>query len=354
MKSIKDYVNLEQEFYSNVLKNKDELYGSQFNKETLKGVSNIVIFATGSSSNAAYSALPFMSKTTGLPIYIEEPSIAANYLLNFNDDTLYLAITQGGHSYSIINLVEKFEKNGKRIFTLTSDSSSPAYKVSDNVLSMGMPIEEMPYVSAGYSVTILDLILISMRIGNILGNLSDREENDFLADIDGIITKIPDIIDKSNKWIEENINTFKDAKRLVWIGYGSTYGVSREGETKITETVGISSWGKELEEYMHGPYLGLHKDDLIIFIDPNGNLENRVDRLYEFLKLHVDNVYIINSVNKKNEKDLDLNVTCNELLASLYMTIPVHLLSFELSQLKGNDLEKTAYPEFDKITKSKI
>lgn len=354
MKSIKDYVDLEQGFYSNILKNKDELYDSQFNEETLKGISNIVIFATGSSSNAAYSALPFMSKTTGLPIYIEEPSIAANYLLNFNDDTLYFAITQGGHSYSIINLVEKFEKNGKKIFTLTSDASSPAYKVSDNVLSMGMPIEEMPYVSAGYSVTILDLMLISMRIGKILGNLSDRNEKDTLADIDGIIAKMPNIVDRSNKWIKDNISTFKNAKRLVWIGYGSTYGVSREGETKITETVGISSWGKELEEYMHGPYLGLQENDLIIFIDPNGILEDRVENLYKFLKLHVNDVFIINSVNRKHEKDLDLNVTCNELLASLYMTIPVHLLSFELSQCKGNDLEKSAYPEFDKITASKI
>lgn len=354
MKSIEDYVNLEQDFYNDVLKNKKSLYGNQFDKSILSNISNIVIFATGSSSNAAYSALPFMSKATGLPIYIEEPSIAANYLLNFNEDTLYLAITQGGHSYSIIDLVEKFEKNGKKIFTLTSDKNSPAYKVSDHVLSMGMPVEEMPYVSAGYSVTILDLVLISMRIGNILGNLSDKDEQDYLADIKGITLKIPGVINKANTWIDSNIDVFNKAKRIVWIGYGSTYGVAREGETKVTETVRISSWGKELEEYMHGPYLGLHNDDVIIFIDPNGVLEDRVDKLQKFLNLHSESVYTINSLNKCHKRDLNLDVTCNELLASLYMTIPIHLLSYRLSQLKGNDLEKSAYPEFDKITASKI
>jgi len=354
MKSIKDYVNLEQDFYNDVFEKKDQLFGNKFTSEKLNNISNIVIFATGSSSNAAYSALPFMSKTTGLPVYVEEPSIAANYLLNFNDDTLYLAITQGGHSYSIIDLVEKFEKNGKTIFTLTSDKDSPAYKVSDHVLSMGMPVEEMPYVSAGYSVTILDLMLISMQIGNALGNLSDKAESDYLADICGIIKKIPSVIEKSNQWIEKNIDVFKNTQRIVWVGYGATYGVAREGETKITETVRISSWGKELEEYMHGPYLGLHSDDTIVFLDPNGVLENRVERLQEFLDLHVNNVYTINSVNKKHEKDLDLDVTCDELLSSLYMTIPVHLLSFKLSELKGNNLEVSAYPEFDKITASKI
>jgi len=354
MKSIKDYVSLEQNFYQNVFDNKEKLYGNKFDKDVLKHISNIVIFATGSSSNAAYSALPFMSKTTGLPIYIEEPSIAANYLLNFNDDTLYLAISQGGHSYSIINLVQKFEQNGKKIFALTSDESAPVYEVSDHVLSMGMPVEEMPYVSAGYSVTILDLMIISMEIGTVLGQLDKKQKDSYESEIEKIIKIMPSIIDKSNEWIENNIKVFNNAKRIIWIGYGSTYGVAREGETKITETVRISSWGKELEEYMHGPYLGLHDDDVIVFIDPNGTLEDRVNRLKEFLALHVENVVTINSKKTGSKNDLALDVESNELLASLFMTIPVHLLSFRLSQLKGNDLTVSAYPEFDKITASKI
>jgi len=354
MKSIKDYVGLEQSYYQNVFDNRKKLYGNKFDKETLKHISNIVIFATGSSSNAAYSALPFMSKTTGLPIYIEEPSIAANYLLNFNDDTLYLAISQGGHSYSIINLVQKFEQNGKKVFALTSDENAPVYKVSDHVLSMGMPVEEMPYVSAGYSVTILDLMFISMEIGTVRGQLDKNHKESYESEIEQIIKIMPSIVEKSNKWIENNLKIFSNAKRIVWIGYGSTYGVAREGETKITETVRISSWGKELEEYMHGPYLGLHADDVIVFIDPNGILEDRVNRLKEFLNLHVENVVTINSKKIGSKNDLTLDVDCDELLASLVMTIPVHLMSFKLSQLKDNDLTVSAYPEFDEITASKI
>jgi len=354
MKSIKDYVGLEQGFYQSVFENRDKLYGDKFDQSALKNISNIVIFATGSSSNAAYSALPFMSKTTGLPIYIEEPSIAANYLLNFNDDTLYLAISQGGHSYSIINLVQKFEQNGKKIFALTSDEKAPVYKVSDHVLSMGMPVEEMPYVSAGYSVTILDLMFISMEIGKTLGHLDQNQKESYELSIKQVIENIPDVIAKSNTWIDKNIQTFNKAKRMIWIGYGSTYGVAREGETKVTETVHISSWGKELEEYMHGPYLGLHDDDVIVFIDPNGMLEDRVNRLKKFLALHVENVISINSKKSGSEKDLTFGIDCDELLASLFMTIPVHLMSFKLSQLKGNDLTVSAYPEFDRITASKI
>lgn len=48
------------------------------------------------------------------------------------------------------------------VVALTSEKDSPLARVSNRVLEMGMPVEEMPYVSAGYSVTILDLILIAL------------------------------------------------------------------------------------------------------------------------------------------------------------------------------------------------
>ena len=50
---------------------------------------------------------------------------------------------------------------------------------------------------------------------------------------------------------------------------------------------------------MHGPYLGLHAEDIIVFIEPNGKLADRAQLLRKFLKQHVNHVYTIyaNQVN---------------------------------------------------------
>jgi len=61
MKSIKDYVSLEQNFYQNVFDNKEKLYGNKFDKDVLKHISNIVIFATslGIERGTLWHGVPF-------------------------------------------------------------------------------------------------------------------------------------------------------------------------------------------------------------------------------------------------------------------------------------------------------
>ena len=356
MKSIADYVALEPEYYQNILDDYQTLFTQHIDLSKIKQLNSIVIFATGSSSNAAYGARSLMSKILKVPVYIEDPSIAANYLHFSDPNTLYFAISQGGESYSTIHLVEEFIKNNQTIYTLTSNPNSPLYKVSNHVLSMGIPIEEMPYVSAGYSVTILDLILISLVIAQKNGNLNEQQFNSYLDQLQKVTHLLPKVIEQSQMWVNQYQNQFYHAKRVIFIGYGATYGVAREGETKFTETVRNTAFGKELEEYMHGPYLGLHEDDHIVFLEPHGQLAQRANLLKVFLDKYVKNVSTIyaNNSNNLKEEDLCLNVDIDELYASLFMTVPVHLLSYQVSRLKGHNLEKSTYPEFDEITSSKI
>ena len=355
MKSIEDYVHLEPKYYEAVLQNYADLFAKQI-AQINHNITNVVIYATGSSSNAAYGALPFMSNILKMPVKIEEPSIAENYLLHVEPNSLCIAISQGGHSYSVVKIIQRLQDAGNTVFALTSELDSPVAQISQHVLNMGMPIEEMPYVSAGYSVEILDLMLLAMLIAQKIGKLSSVEFTKLLAEIKSIVLKMPEVINSASNWVENNISNFATAKRLVFIGYGATYGVSREGETKTTEAVRINSWGKELEEYMHGPYLGLNADDFIICIDPMGKLHDRMDLLKQFLNKHVKNVYTIYSGKDQSEatNDLSLGITTNELLTSLFMTVPVHLLAYKLSQVKKIDLQHSAYPDFDKITASKI
>lgn len=357
MKSIEDYVNLEPEFYKRVLDDYEELFVKTLADVNVDEIDNVVIYATGSSSNASFGALPFMSKVLGLPVQIQEPSIAENYLMNVSKNTLSIAISQGGHSYSVVELVKRLQKNGMTVFSLTSELDSPLAKAGDYVLSMGMPIEEMPYVSAGYSVAILDLMLISLTVAQKSGRISDDQVTAYMTEIRSIIDELPNVISRATTWVEQQLPKFKQATRLSFVGYGAGYGVAREGETKITEAVRISAWGKELEEYMHGPYLGIHPDDAVVFIEPDGNLSGRTDLLKQFLNQHINNVYTIyadDSAQTAVNHDLVLGITGDELLASLFMTVPIHLLAYRWSQDKGIDLQHSAYPDFDKITASKI
>ncbi|MBF2346580.1 SIS domain-containing protein [Listeria seeligeri] len=354
MKNMDYYIRSEQAVYQHIISNRKVIL-----KELLEmkhqDYRAVVIFATGSSSNAAFAAELYMSAKLQIPVYVEEPSVSANYMLHLNKDTLYIAISQGGHSYSTIHLVEEIERSGGTVFTLTSDLESPIAKKATNVISMGMDKEEMPYVTLGYSATILVLNLLALEMAQLQGKAQATDYETDLSEMQTIARELPQVIEKAASWVDSHTAELMEAKRIFFIGYGAAYGVAREGETKVTETIRITAFGKELEEYMHGPYIGLAPEDYIIFIEPQGLLENRADKLKDFLVGHVEKVRTIYAgVGKKQTSDLELNLQVNELLTPLFMTIPVHLLSFKISQEKNVNLEISAFPEFDEITKSKI
>ena len=353
MKSMKNYVELEPKLYRDVLNNQDHLFSKFIDTATKQTFDSVVIYATGSSSNAAHGARPFISQCLNVPVYIEEPSFNATYMLVPRKETLYIAISQGGHSFSTLKMIERLQDDGMSVAVMTSDEGSPIGKKAQNVVNMGMPIEEMPYVTAGYSVTILDLMLMSLKLGIEMHTISDKQADSYYQQIETVVDHMDDIVARSEAWVEQVKEKYFQAKRIVFIGYGAAYGVSREGETKVTETVRITAWGKELEEYMHGPYLGMHSSDHIIFIEPDGKLQDRAIKLKKFMDNHDVDTAVISAFDDKGAS-LRLGLEVNELLASLFMTVPVHLLSFELSKMHGIDLTKSAYPDFDQITGSKI
>ena len=356
MKSMQDYVELEPQFYQSVFENREELFKDFVDRAVQIDYKSVVIYATGSSSNAAFGARPFISKCLNVPVYVEEPSFNATYMLRPQKETLYIAISQGGHSYSTKHMIERLQADDMNVFVMTTDLNSPIGKIAKNHVDMGMPIEEMPYVTAGYSITILDLMLMALQLGAAKSSLSATEVSAYLDEIKTVLANLEEVVLRSKRWVERVKNKYLQANRMIFIGYGAAYGVAREGETKITETVRITAFGKELEEYMHGPYLGMHPTDSVIFIEPDGQLQERAIKLKHFLDRHGVDVTVIsaNGDDKRVIGKLGFNLNVDELLTPLFMTIPIHLLAFKLSALRENDLTQSAYPDFDEITGSKI
>lgn len=352
MKSMLDYIKKEEEINNNIIENEELLQPlSNLRKSKYR---DVVIFATGSSSNAAQSAYIFMQETLQIPVYIKEPSIAMNYEREWSSDTLYLAISQGGKSYSTIELVKYLQSNSIQVFVLTSDLNSPIAEVGHDVIDLGMGIEEMPYVTAGYTATILVLWLLALEVGFKNGSLPEKAYRKHREEINKVIQLSGQIIEKTDEWYQKNEENLIDKRRFVFIGYGASYGVAKEAETKFTEILHLPAHGHELEEYMHGPYLGLQKEDALFLIDADGKLSERMVLLRKFLNKHMDKTYLVTNGDKGQKGDLIFDFSIEENLAPLIMTIPFHLISFYISQKQGTDLTKSYYPDFDKITGSKL
>lgn len=314
---------------------------------------HIVIFATGSSSNAAYAAKVLLSKLTNTNVEIKEPSMALNYDLYLSKRTLYFAISQGGHSTSTIDVVKAIQKRNAPVYVITSDQQSPLAEESEQVLILNIQ-EDMPFVTAGESATIVFLWMIGLYLGKNMKCIKASDAENYIEQLYALIEQLPICTALVNEWFSKTKHELCEAQRFLCIGYGAGYGSAREFETKFTETVRVPSAGFELEEFMHGPYIGINEKDYVFLFDPFGRLTKRMYRLYNFLHNHIEHVYYFTLGEKYDDETICIPAQTEESMSCLLFNVVAHLTSWYISQIKGVDLSKSSYPDFDEMMKSKI
>lgn len=277
--------------------------------------------------------------------------MALHYEKGYRKQTLYIAVSQGGHSASTLAMV-RFLQQRYPVFALTADADSPLAKEAKALLLLGME-EDMPFVSAGVAATIVFLWMTAISLAKQRGQIDDAQAKEYVRRITETIDAIPQVIAKCDTWFAKAKTSLYDKNRFLCIGYGSCYGSARELETKFTETLRVPSAGFELEEFMHGPYIGIHRSDSVFLFDPCGKLSERQQRLAAFLRDHIDQVIYV-SIKALPASDLVWESEAHEDFACILYNVLVHICSWNLSSHKGIDLTRSSYPDFDEKMKSKI
>ena len=341
----------EEKILKNIISN-FETKNSLLIKELIKiELKNILILATGSSMNAALITKYFISDILNINIEIKEPFNYYNYeKINENID-LVIAISQSGKSTSTISAL-KYVKKCKNIpsIAITSNNMSIIAKESNMILDLGIGIEQVGFVTKGFSATVLNLFLLAIILAKEKKLISANQKEVYLKELNIIIENIPQVILKTENFIKEKKEIFLNAKRFIGIGYGACFGLIKEFETKFTETIRLPSQGFELEAYMHGPYLEANKEHIIFYFDNKGKLSERLFLLKNYMMPYIKQSFVI----ALDSGDINLNLNLNEHLATLLLIIPIQIMSYRIAEIKEIDLNIKIFEDFDKVLKSKI
>lgn len=350
------YISKEKDTDLRIIENRHELLKSFIGSVAEQEYSRWVVLATGSSANAVECARYFVESVLGIEVDIKMPFLVSNYDSYVDKNALYFAVSQGGHSYSTIEALKKISNiSDKPVYTLTADLTSPIAQASSHTIDIGCGIETVGFVTMGVSATILTFMLMGLEAALLKGKISSAEYDEYINQLKNAVNQIDDVIKKSSEWYDNNRLELVQGNRFVAIGYGPGFGVVREAETKITETVRRPVNGHELEEYMHGPYIALTKDDYIFFIETDSRLKEREAALRKYVSEYTEHTYCISyNSSPLSSADCSLGINCPELISGLLMVIPVQVLSYRLAEDKGNHLSIKTFTDFDDKLKSKV
>ncbi|ECC3466011.1 SIS domain-containing protein [Salmonella enterica subsp. enterica] len=315
-------------------------------------VRRILLLATGSSLNAALCARYFFEQRFGVLVEIKEPYNFTHYEAVDPHTDLVVAISQSGKSASTLEAMRKVQALSLPVFALTSDPQSPIARACDGILDINTGIESVGFVTRGVSATVLNLLLMALTIARSQGKASEAEEQRYLAELQRLAAAIPDVIDRTSRFIDRHGEALRGGERFVATGYGALVGVAKEFETKFTETVRVPSSGFELEAYMHGPYLEVNCRHVMLFIEdvPDG----RTRALRDYMAPSIARAFTLTLSDDEDAQTLALNCPCEHHLAPLLLIVPVQMLAWHTAGLKGIDLAKRIFDDFDRVLKSKI
>lgn len=319
-------------------------------------IRKLLFLATGSSANAVNCAKLYIEELLGLEVVVKIPFLFANYEKVVDSEVLPIAVSQGGHSYSTIEAVEKAHRSGlRKNIILTADANSPIAKYADNLVDIGCGEEKVGFVTKGFVSTVLTLMLMAVEGAYTLDKIDEARYDSEINKIKASIEKIDDVINRTNNWYDTNKDTLTKGERFVTIAYGPNYGVAMESNTKLTETVRYPTSSYELEEYMHGPYLELKNSHYIFFVQSKGISENRLIALRDYINRVTPNCFTItHEASCTDSRTLPLDFDGDENISPLLFVIPFQILSYRLAGDKGTDLSIRIYSDFSKTLNSKI
>lgn len=318
-----------------------------------------LVLATGSSINAAQSAKYYIEKMAKVQFDIKQPYNYSHY--DQIDPTIdfVLGISQSGQSTSTIEALTKV-KNDHLVHSIavTSMPGTEITQVANTTLDIQIGHEQVGYVSLGFTATVLNLMLLGLRVGVKKGLVSKAQEQQEITEFKTIALKFNDTIDQTTHFFENNRDDLKNAYQFTSIAYGPSVGTADEMQTKFTEVIRVPSQGHELEAYMHGPYLAVNDQHRIFFIETDSSdaIVNKEIALKNYEQRYTKHVFAINFRDDHPESQdhtLNLIPIKDEFKVPFIGVLPFQVLAWLITTERGVDLSKQIFTDFSDVVHNK-
>lgn len=324
---------------------------------TLLNSSSWLLLGIGSSYNAALSAKYYIEKTANVLVDLKQPYNYSNYDIVDPNLEVAIGISQSGQSTSTIDAIKHLAEHNLYTIGVTSQPGKELSQACQRTLNILTGREQVGYVSLGFTATVLNLMLLGLRVGVKKGLISADQEVEELNQFRDITFHFQDTIDKTKQFFEENKADFQAASQFTGIAYGPSVGSIKEMETKFTETVRIPADGHELEAFMHGPYLAINPDHRLFFITTNAqkNVKSKADSLIKYEQEYTKHLFEINYTSQPNSSDKVLNLMDieDESKVPYLGGLPIQVLAWYITKSRGIDLAKQIFTDFSEKVHNK-
>ncbi|HEY59156.1 MAG TPA: SIS domain-containing protein [Anaerolineae bacterium] len=263
-----------------------------FNALEIESIHRVYTIGDGDSYHACVSAeMSFnqFAKIRNSPMsamhFLE---YGADYIqANFPNDTLIVGVSASGGSSRVVQALERARtvSDKLQITSLVGKVESLVAASADKVISVQLPeLGRSPGIRT-YTASLMGLISLAIRIGEIKGNYHMNEANAMRKEIIDMGDMVDDTVKASIEVSKKAAEVCKNAPFISYTGSGPSLGSAMFCSAKVIEACGIFSAAQDLEEWAHVERFAYPLDFPVFIVAPPGKSYWRALELAKGVKI---------------------------------------------------------------------
>lgn len=312
--------------------------------EILEKVEHIQIVACGTSYNAGMTARYWFEGLAGVSCDVEIASEFRYRKFVTRPNSLLVTISQSGETADTLAALRLAKEKGyMAALTICNVSSSSLVRESDLAFMTRAGVEVGVASTKAFTTQLAALLMLVTAIGKVKGNISNEKE----VEIVKALQSLPAEVEKAlafDKDIEALAEDFAEKNHALFLGRGEFYPIAMEASLKLKEISYIHAEAYAAGELKHGPLALIDADMPVIVVAPNNELLEKVKSNIEEVRARGGQLYVFADKEAGFTPSEGMKIITmpkvNEIIAPIFYTVPMQLLSYHVALIKGTDVDQ--------------
>ena len=329
-------INLGGRILSN---NQVKLGGLDRNKDKLQNIEHIILLGCGTSYYSCMYGKSFFKKLGNFnTIQLYDGADFDENDIPVKGETLIIFVSQSGETKDLHRCIN-IAKN-KNIITMG------VINVVDSLIAREVDFgiycnagREMGVASTkAFTTQVICLCLCALWFSQDR-NINKHIRTHIIRDLQNLSADFTKCLDVAYSSVDSAVNILSKYNNLFILGKNNDEAIAHEGALKIKEIAYIHSEGFSSSALKHGPFALLGPDMPLILLNNNVEYEPKVLNCYEEVASRKSPIIFITN-NAHMQKENTIYIPYNESFSSLLSIIPLQLIAYKISVLRGINPDK--------------
>lgn len=313
-------------------------------KGILEKVEHIQIVACGTSYNAGMVARYWFESLAGVSCDVEIASEFRYRKFVTRPNSLLITLSQSGETADTLAALRLAKEKGyMAALTICNVAGSSLVRESDLAFMTRAGVEVGVASTKAFTTQLAALLMLVTALGKVKGHISAEKEHEIIKAMQSLPAEIEKALAFDTE-IEALAEDFAEKHHALFLGRGAFYPIAVEASLKLKEISYIHAEAYAAGELKHGPLALIDADMPVIVVAPNNELLEKVKSNIEEVRARGGQLYVFADKEagftpSEGMKTITMPKV-NDIVAPIFYTIPMQLLSYHVALIKGTDVDQ--------------